>query len=321
MGVMFDTRYLFVRSMKKLVRTPILLFFSLFQPIIFLVLFTQLFSRFANLPGFPASTYLLFATPGIVLQNAFSSAFQSGTAVVDDIKSGMLEKMLATPISRSAILLGRVLSDAVRVVAQSIIILALAFLLGAFPATGVPGLLLMLLTIAFFGLAWAGISLSLGLKTKNAESVFAIAGFLTLTRKGFAALFVLASVVGGVLISQTMKWAYARPRPELVPHGAEVYTASFPSGHSMMSAVVYLTLGALLARTQADRAVKTYVLVMAVILTVLVGVSRVYLGVHWPTDVLAGWALGGAWALICLLVMTWLQTRGQVEDGAAGRAN
>jgi undecaprenyl-diphosphatase len=145
--------------------------------------------------------------------------------------------------------------------------------------------------------------------------VLAIAGFLAMTRKTHAGLFVLASVAGGVLISQTMKWAYARPRPDLVPHSAEVFTTSFPSGHSMMSAVVYLTLGALLARTQADRAAKVYVLAVAVLLTALVGASRVYLGVHWPTDVLAGWALGGLWALICLLVMQWLQGRGQVEDG------
>lgn len=150
--------------------------------------------------------------------------------------------------------------------------------------------------------------------------VLTIAGFLAMTRKGYAALFVLASVIGGVLISQTMKWAYARPRPELVPHGAEVYTASFPSGHSMMAAVVYLTLGALLARTQVDRAVKIYILAVAVIVTVLVGVSRVYLGVHWPTDVLAGWSLGAAWALTCWLVMTWLQSRGQVEGEATSKA-
>ena len=153
-----------------------------------------------------------------------------------------------------------------------------------------------------------------------ALTVLAIAGFLAMTRKGHAALFVLVSVACGVLISQTMKWAYARPRPELVPHGAEVFSASFPSGHSMMAAVVYLTLGALLARTQVDRRVKTYVLLLAVLLTVLVGVSRVYLAVHWPTDVLAGWALGGLWALICLLVMGWLQARGQVEDESAGEA-
>jgi undecaprenyl-diphosphatase len=140
-----------------------------------------------------------------------------------------------------------------------------------------------------------------------------ITGFLAMTRKGYAALFVLGSVAGGVLISQATKWAYARPRPDLVPHGTEVFTASFPSGHSMMAAVVYLTLGALLARTQSGRRVKTYVLAVAVLLTVLVGASRVYLGVHWPTDVLAGWALGGMWALICLLVMGWLQARGKLR--------
>ena len=138
--------------------------------------------------------------------------------------------------------------------------------------------------------------------------MLSVIGFLAMTRKGYAALLVLVSVVGGTLISQTMKFAFARPRPELVPHGAEVYTASFPSGHSMMSAVVYLTLGALLARTQPDRGVKVYILTIAVVLTVLVGISRVYLGVHWPTDVLAGWSLGGVWALLCWLVMVWLQS-------------
>ncbi len=144
--------------------------------------------------------------------------------------------------------------------------------------------------------------------------VLAVAGFLTLTAKGHAALAVIVAVAGGTLLSQTMKWSYARPRPELVPHGAEVYTASFPSGHAMMSAIVYLTLGAMLARTQSGQAVKAYILAVAVFLTVLVGTSRVYLGVHWPTDVLAGWALGGLWAIACWLVMLWLQARGQVED-------
>ena len=147
--------------------------------------------------------------------------------------------------------------------------------------------------------------------------MLSVIGFLAMTRKGYAAILVLVSVVGGTLLSQTMKFAFARPRPELVPHGAEVYTASFPSGHSMMSAVVYLTLGALLARTQPDRGVKVYIMSIAVVLTALVGISRVYLGVHWPTDVLAGWSLGGVWALLCWLVMVWLQRRGDVESESA----
>jgi undecaprenyl-diphosphatase len=149
--------------------------------------------------------------------------------------------------------------------------------------------------------------------------VLTIVGFLVITRKGHAALFILASVISGTLLSQSMKWAFARPRPELVPHGAEVYTASFPSGHSMMSGVVYLTLGVLLARTQAVSVVKAYILSIAVLLTIIVGLSRVYLGVHWPTDVLAGWALGGVWAVTCWLVMLWLQARGRVETGNGER--
>ena len=168
-----------MRSIKKLIRNPILLFFSLFQPILFLFLFTQLFARFASIPGFPAESYLAFATPGILLQNAFSSALQSGSSIVDDVESGYLQKMLVTPVSRSAILLGRLTSDAFRVTVQSLIIFGLAYLMGASAVTGIVGILLILATIAFFGLAWSGISLAIGLRTKNAESVFGIGAFLT----------------------------------------------------------------------------------------------------------------------------------------------
>ncbi len=141
----------------------------------------------------------------------------------------------------------------------------------------------------------------------------AVVGFLFLTGKRHAAAAVGVAVVGGLLLSQALKWGFARPRPDLVPHGQYVYTRSFPSGHAMLSAVVYLTLGALLARTQARRRVKLYLLAVAGSLTVVVGVSRVYLGVHWPTDVLAGWTVGAGWALLCWLVTLWLQKRGQVE--------
>jgi len=182
-ALVFDVQYLFVRSLRKLLRNPILLFFSLLQPIIFLLLFTQLFSKFSSIPGFAASTgtssYLEFACAGILLQNAFSSALQSGTSVVDDLNSGYLQKMLVTPVSRSAILLGRLITDAFRVTVQSVIILVLAYALGATVTTGAVGTVLMLLTIAFFGLAWSGISLAIGLRTKSAETVFGIGGFLT----------------------------------------------------------------------------------------------------------------------------------------------
>jgi len=192
LGLFSDTEYLYIRALKKLVRNPILLFFSLFQPIIFLVLFTQLFSKFAQAPGlFPAGiSYLEYATPGILLQNAFTSALQSGTSMVDDLTTGYLQKMLVTPVSRTAILLGRLLSDATRAILQSAIILVLAYALGFSVATGILGILVILFLIAFFGLAWSGISLALGLRTKSAETVFGIGGFLT-----FPLLFMSTSLV------------------------------------------------------------------------------------------------------------------------------
>lgn len=181
MTLFSDTRYIFIRFLRKLIRNPILLFFSLFQPIIFLVLFTQLLTNLSNFPGIlPAGvSYLEFATAGILLQNAFGSALQSGNSIVFDIDSGFLQKMLVTQVKRPAILLGRLASDAFRVVVQSAIILALAYVQGAYVTTGVIGIVLIFFTIAFFGLAWSGISLAIGMKTRSSETVFAIGGFIT----------------------------------------------------------------------------------------------------------------------------------------------
>jgi len=142
---------------------------------------------------------------------------------------------------------------------------------------------------------------------------FSVAGFLMLTQKRHAAGMVVLAVTSGTLVSSVLKWLFARPRPDLVPHATMVYTQSFPSGHAMLSAVVYLTLGALLARTQAEPKVKVYLLLLAMALTIIVGISRVYLGVHWPTDVLAGWAGGACWALLWWGITLWLQSKGKVE--------
>ncbi|HYC12464.1 MAG TPA: ABC transporter permease [Nitrososphaerales archaeon] len=179
MTLFFDTEYLFVRALKKVIRNPILLFFSLFQPVLFLTLFTQLFKGLGGLAGFPSGSYIAFVTPGILLQNGFTSALQSGTSMVDELNSGFLQNMLVTQVNRSAILLGRLLSDAFRVCVQSIIILVMAYLLGAQMVTGIAGVVVILVTIASFGLAWSGISLSIGLATRRAETVTAIGFFLT----------------------------------------------------------------------------------------------------------------------------------------------
>ena len=134
-----------------------------------------------------------------------------------------------------------------------------------------------------------------------------------MSRRYGAAVLVLAATLGGLLVSHLLKDLYDRPRPELVPHLTPVSTSSFPSGHAMLSAVVYLTLGALLARLVERWWVKLYVIVAALGLTGLVGFSRVYLGVHYPTDVLAGWAAGLSWAILCWLAARYLQRHGMVD--------
>lgn len=145
----------------------------------------------------------------------------------------------------------------------------------------------------------------------------ASAGFLWLRGRGRAALLLLAAIAGGFVLSYGFKAGFERARPDLVTHGTHVSTASFPSGHATLAAVTYLTLGALLARVEPRRHIKLYLIGLAVLITVAVGCSRVYLGVHWPSDVLAGWALGSAWALLCWSIALWLQRGGRIRPDTA----
>jgi len=143
--------------------------------------------------------------------------------------------------------------------------------------------------------------------------VFAVVGFLVLQARYRTALFVWVASLSGELLNLALKQAFNRPRPAIVPHLRVVFSTSFPSGHAMESAIVYLTLGALLMRFADSRLTKLYCLGVAMLLTVLVGISRVYLGVHYPTDVIGGWLIGFMWASIC-----WLAA--QLFEGSTGIA-
>jgi undecaprenyl-diphosphatase len=139
--------------------------------------------------------------------------------------------------------------------------------------------------------------------------VAAVAGFLALARRWWHLALVLGASTGGVLLLVILKRVFDRPRPTVVPPLMLENTPSFPSGHAMMSAVIYLTLGTLLAQLCPRWRERIYVVSVAVVLTVIVGLTRLYLGVHYPSDVLAGWSVGLAWALISELVARVLRSR------------
>jgi undecaprenyl-diphosphatase len=142
-----------------------------------------------------------------------------------------------------------------------------------------------------------------------------VAGYLLAAKKPSLAAFTIGAVAGGATISTLLKLTYARTRPDVVEHLVDIDSASFPSGHAMNSAVTYLTLAVLVSRAEKSATVRRYLISMALVVTLLVGFSRLYLGVHWPTDVIAGWIMGASWAAGCSLLAKRLQARHTLENG------
>jgi ABC-2 type transport system permease protein len=174
----YDTQSLLGRYLTKLIRNPTLLGTSLVEPLIFLVLFSQLFQKFSVFLPAASGGYLAYLMPGIVLLNAMITAPQGGVSLANDLNSGFLSKMLMTQVRRPAILLGRLMTDMVVVVAQSAITIVVAIAMGVEISTGLPGILLILLTSAFFEFALSGIFLTVGIMTRKTETISVLAGAL-----------------------------------------------------------------------------------------------------------------------------------------------
>ncbi|HVQ00350.1 MAG TPA: ABC transporter permease [Candidatus Thermoplasmatota archaeon] len=194
MEVFSEIFAIFNRWNKKLVRQPILIFFTLIQPLVWFLLFTQAFSAIGNIPTFKiltgTSSYITFFTAAVIIQTIASSALNAGIGLVTDFDSGFMDKMRVAPINKSSILFGRLFSAAITTVIQVIIILAIGYALGVTVASGVLGILVLLVLAALFGIAWSGISLFVALTTKNQETTLSV-GLLTT----FPLLFLSASVM------------------------------------------------------------------------------------------------------------------------------
>ena len=141
----------------------------------------------------------------------------------------------------------------------------------------------------------------------------AVLANLAVRRQWAAGAFLLIASAGALVVSMVLKHYFDRERPQIFEHGSYTLTASFPSGHAMLSTTIYLTLAVLLARLEASPWVRAFYIMLAIMIAFLVGVSRVLLGVHWPSDVLAGWCAGVAWAVVAWFCMRALQKRQKIE--------
>ena len=188
MSLARDTSVLYRRYLTKLVRNPTLLASNLVFPVAWFALLSQMLGKLTVFPGVGGS-FQAYLTPGILAMCSMIYTAQAGLSIVNDLNSGFLPKMLVTQVNRGAILLGRVLTDSSMVVLASLLVILTALVLGVHFVTGLPGILLMLATTAFFGLAWAGIYLAIGLQTKSPETLNAISSGL-----GFLLMFLSSAM-------------------------------------------------------------------------------------------------------------------------------
>lgn len=180
MNAILDTWYLFVRNLRNSSRVPMIWVMTLVQPVIWLLLFGQLFRNLVNLPDFPYESYLAYLAPGIILMTALFGAAFSGMGTLVDIDLGYLDKMLVTPVSRNAIMLGRMGGDVVRVVAQVIIIVLIVLLMGVGFTTGFAGFVTAIAIVALMVIGFAGLSNIVALRIRDHQLFIMVVNFFTL---------------------------------------------------------------------------------------------------------------------------------------------
>jgi ABC-2 type transport system permease protein len=180
MNALADTWYQSVRHLRTQVRMPVWIFVNLFQPIVWLVLFTQVFKSLSNMPGLGGVSYLTFLAPGIVVMTVMFGSAWAGMGLLRDIDMGILSKMMATPVSRLSIMMSRVIASMVVLVVQALIILLIAVIMGVDIVTGVPGVLLAILIVSLLGLGFAAFSNGLAISLKRMEPLIGIINFVTL---------------------------------------------------------------------------------------------------------------------------------------------
>ena len=242
------TWFMFERHVRNLVRQPVWIFIILVQPFFWLVLYSQLFRRITDLPGFGTDSYIQYLAPGIVVMTAFFTGTWNGMSMVNDLDRGVIERFLATPAARSSLVLGHVAQSSLNAVIQAVIILGIAFLMGARVATGVTGWLMIALAGALVAACFSGLSNGIALFARREETMIAVSNFV-----GLPLLFISSTMIARDLMPGWMQWA-ARFNP--VEWGVVSAREVAVEGTDWTRVLVYLAL--LVGITTATAAFATW---------------------------------------------------------------
>jgi len=215
-----QTLYLFARLMRNLVRQPIWIALILIQPMFWLLLYSQLFRRITELPGFGTTSYVDYLTPGIAVMTAFFSGTWAGMGTIEDLDRGVIERFLATPARRSAIVYARVLQSAVVASIQALIILVVGLFLGA--TNGGPlGWIVILLAAFLVAAGFSGISNGIALLTRQEATMIAVANFIGLPLLFFSSILIARNLIPAWMrslsLANPVEWAVRAARGQVLP--------------------------------------------------------------------------------------------------------
>lgn len=220
MTTLRQSGYLFVRLMRSLLRQPIWIALMLIQPMFWLLLYSQLFRRITELPGFGTTSYVDYLTPGIAVMTAFFSGTWAGMGTIEDLDRGVIERFLATPARRTAIVLARLLQSAVTAWIQALIILVVGLFLGA--RNGGPlGWLVILFAAFLVAAGFSGISNGIALLTRQEATMIAVANFIGLPLLFFSSILIAANLIPSWMrslsLANPVEWAVRASRAQVLP--------------------------------------------------------------------------------------------------------
>jgi ABC-2 type transport system permease protein len=241
------------RDLRNLARQPWWIAVSLAQPIIYLLLFAALFKKIVEIPGFGASSYLDFFTPGVVIMTALFSGGWGGMAIINDLDRGVMDRFLVSPARRGALIAGRLAQQTIVSIVQSLIIVVLGLILGASYPGGIGGIAILFVAAILLGSAFGALSIALGLLLRREESVIAAVQFVLLPLTFLSSVFIAQNLAPGWIQSiarfNPVNWA-ARVGREAVAPGTDWGV--------VLSHLGYLLAFTLLCALAATRAFRVY---------------------------------------------------------------